>query len=157
MVKLQRRPLGEPDHVRQVPFGELETYDLGDVRFGRSVLQPGWRWSESIRPIARTEWCEDRHIGYSVSGGCRIRMREGAELVIGAGQFYEIPPGHDSWVDGDEPWVSITWQPSTAFRSCLSKPPARMARCGVASPRGRRPAQIRRTRESASTSVSWNG
>lgn len=115
MVKLQRRPLGEPDHVRQVPFGELETYDLGDVRFGRSVLQPGWRWSESIRPIARTEWCEDRHIGYSVSGGCRIQMREGAELLIGAGQFYEIPPGHDSWVDGDKPWVSITWQPSTAF------------------------------------------
>jgi hypothetical protein len=55
MVKLQRRPFGEPDDVREIPYGHLETYDMGDIRIGRSVLQPGWRWSESIKPIARTE------------------------------------------------------------------------------------------------------
>ena len=115
MVKLQRRPFGEPDNVREVPFGRLETYDLGEYRFGRSVLQPGWRWSTSIKPIARTEWCEDHHVGYSISGACRVRMREGAELLVEAGQFYEIPGGHDSWVDGDEPWVTINWQPSTTL------------------------------------------
>ncbi|HET9417411.1 MAG TPA: adenylate/guanylate cyclase domain-containing protein [Candidatus Limnocylindria bacterium] len=115
MAKLQRRLLGEPDNVREVPLARLETYDLGEIRIGRSVLQPGWRWSESIKPIARSEWCEDHHIGYSVSGACRVRMREGAELLIGPDQLYEIPAGHDSWVDGDAPWVSITWQPSTAF------------------------------------------
>jgi class 3 adenylate cyclase len=115
MAKLQRRIFGEPDLLHEVPFGRLEIYDLGDARLGRSVLQPGWRWSESIGPIARTEACEDHHIGFSVSGSCRVRMREGAELVIEAGQVYEIPPGHDSWVVGDEPWVSLTWQPSTAF------------------------------------------
>lgn len=115
MVKLQRRPLGEPHSVREVPFGHLETYDLGDVRFGRSILEPGWRWSESIKSIARTELCEDHHIGFSVSGSAQVRMREGAELLIEAGQFYEIPAGHDSWVVGDEPWVTITWQPSTTL------------------------------------------
>jgi class 3 adenylate cyclase len=115
MVKLQRRPFGEPDDARAIPHGRLETYDLGEIRIGRSVLQPGWRWSESIKPIARTELCESHHIGVCVSGSARIRMREGAELLIEAGQFYEVPPGHDAWVVGDEPWITIDWQPSTAF------------------------------------------
>ena len=115
MVKLQRRPFGEPDNVRKVPFGRLEIYDLGDVRWARSILEPGWRWSESIKPIARIELCEDHHVGLSVSGSCHVAMRGGAELVVGPGQFYEIPPGHDSWVIGDEPWVTVTWQPSTAY------------------------------------------
>jgi class 3 adenylate cyclase len=115
MVKLQRRLFGEPDYVHDVPLARLEIYDMGDFRLGRSILQPGWRWSESIKPIARIELCEDHHIGFSVSGSSRVRMRDGAELLIEAGQAYEIPPGHDSWVVGDEPWVSLTWQPSTAF------------------------------------------
>ena len=115
MVKLQRRPFGEPDNVREVPFGHLETYDMGEIRIGRSILQPGWRWSESIKPISRTELCEYHHIGVCLSGRMRIRMREGAELAIDAGQFYEIPAGHEAWVDGDEPYENIEWQPSVAF------------------------------------------
>jgi class 3 adenylate cyclase len=114
-VSLQRRPFGEPDDVREVPNGRLEIYELGDIRLGRSILEPGWRWSESIKPIARIELCEDHHIGFCMSGSAQIRLRGGAELVIGPNQFYEIPPGHDSWVIGDEPWVTVTWQPSTAF------------------------------------------
>jgi class 3 adenylate cyclase len=114
-MKLQHRTFGDADDVREVPLGRLETYDMGEIRIGRSILQPGWRWSESIKPIARTELCEYHHIGLCVSGSCRIRMREGAELLIEAGQFYEVPPGHDSWVVGDEPWVTIDWSPSTAF------------------------------------------
>ena len=115
MVKLQRRGLGEPDSVRDVPFGRIETYDLGEFRFGRSVMQPGWRWSTSIKPIAGTEACEDHHVGFSISGACRVLMREGAEMLVEADQFYEIPAGHDSWVEGDEPWVTINWQPSTTL------------------------------------------
>ena len=115
MVKLQRRPFGEPDSVREVPFGRLETYDMGEIRLGRSILQPGWRWSESIQPISRTELCEYHHIGVCLSGRMRIQTREGAELTIEAGQFYEIPAGHESWVEGDEPYENIEWQPSVAF------------------------------------------
>ena len=94
MVKLQRRPIGEPDDVRQIAYGHLETYDMGEIRIGRSVLQPGWRWSESIKPIARTELCEYHHIGLCVSGSARIRMREGAELLIEAGQLYRDAAMH---------------------------------------------------------------
>jgi class 3 adenylate cyclase len=85
------------------------------MRIGRSILQPGWRWSESIKPIAGTEYCEYRHIGICVSGSCQILLREGAQMMVEAGQFYEVPPGHDAWVVGDVPWVTIDWQPSTAF------------------------------------------
>jgi class 3 adenylate cyclase len=115
MVKLQRRPFGEPDNVREVPFGHLETYDMGEIRIGRSILQPGWRWSESIQPISRTELCEYHHIGVCLAGRLRIQTREGAELVIEAGQFYEIPAGHEAWVEGEETYENIEWQPSVAF------------------------------------------
>ncbi len=112
MAKLQRRPFGDADNVRAIPHGRLETYDLGELRLGRSVLEPGWRWSNSIKPISRTEWCEYHHIGLCLSGAGRVTMREGAELVIEAGQFYEIPPFHDIEVIGDEPYVTINWNPS---------------------------------------------
>ena len=114
-MKLQHRPFGDADDVREVPLGRLETYDLGELRLGRAILQPGWRWSDSIRPIARTELCEAHHFGVCVGGSSRVRLREGAELAIEAGQFYEIPPGHDTWVTSDEPYVTIEWSPSMAF------------------------------------------
>jgi len=76
VTKLQRRLLGEPDDVREVPFGRIETYDMGDLRVGRSILEPGWRWSESIKPIARTDLCEFHHLGLCLAGSARIRMRD---------------------------------------------------------------------------------
>ena len=112
MAKLQRRRFGEADNVRAVPFGQLETYDLGELRVGRSILQPGWRWSNSIKPISRTEWCEYHHMGLCLGGSARVTMREGAELLIEAGQLYEIPAFHDIEVVGDVPYVTINWNPS---------------------------------------------
>ena len=112
MPKLQRRPFGEADNTRAVPHGLLETYDLGELRVGRSILEPGWRWSNSIKPISRTEWCEYHHLGLCLAGAARVTMREGAELVIGAGQLYEIPPFHDIEVIGDEPYITVNWNPS---------------------------------------------
>ena len=88
---------------------------MGEIRIGRSILQPGWRWSESIKPITRTDLCEYHHIGVCLSGRMRIRTREGAELTVEAGQFYEITAGNDAWVEGDESYVNIEWQPSVAF------------------------------------------
>jgi class 3 adenylate cyclase len=112
MAKLQRRPFGDADNVRAVPYGSLETYDLGELRVGRSVLEPGWRWSNSIKPISRTEWCEYHHFGLCMAGTARVTMREGSEMVIEAGQLYEIPPFHDIEVIGDEPYVTVNWNPS---------------------------------------------
>ncbi len=98
--------------MRAVPYGSLETYDLGDLRVGRSVLEPGWRWSNSIKPISRTEWCEYHHFGLCMAGSARVTMREGAEMLIEAGQLYEIPAFHDIEVIGDEPYITINWNPS---------------------------------------------
>ena len=94
MAKLQRRPFGEADNVRTVAYGRLETYDLGELRLGRSILEPGWRWSNSIKPISRTEWCEYHHVGLCISGLIASRCAK-AGAGIEAGQFYEIPAFHD--------------------------------------------------------------
>jgi class 3 adenylate cyclase len=115
MAKLQRRAFGDADDIRDFLHGRLETYDMGEMRVGRSILQPGWRWSDSIKPIARTDLCEFHHLGLCIGGACRVRTRDGAEMLIEAGQFYEVPAGHDAEVVGDEPYITIDWNPSAAF------------------------------------------
>ena len=100
-MKLQRRPFGEPDNVGEVPFGRLETYDMGEIRIGRSVLQPGWRWSESIKPISRTELCEYHHIGVCLSGRLRLQTREGAELTVEGRPVLRDPGGTRCLGGGD--------------------------------------------------------
>jgi class 3 adenylate cyclase len=73
------------------------------------VFEPGWRWSEHVKPIVSTESCQVHHIGYVVSGHLHIEMTDGASLEVMGGDAFEIPPGHDAWVIGDEPWVSVDW------------------------------------------------
>lgn len=74
---------------------------------GRFVFQPGWRWSKDVQPVAGTKSCQFRHLGYTIAGSLEVRMDDGTTLVIQAGEAYEIPPGHDAWVVGDEPWRSV--------------------------------------------------
>jgi class 3 adenylate cyclase len=82
---------------------------VGDLVVGRLEQQPGWRWSEQVKPIAGTESCQFHHIGVGISGAAMIRMDDGTEVLIGAGDVFDIPPGHDQWVVGEEPAVSIIW------------------------------------------------
>lgn len=89
--------------------GRLEVVEMGDAAFGRIVYQPGWRWTVDVRPIAGTELCEIHHMGYVIAGRLRIEMRDGSVLETEAGDVFECPPGHDAWVVGDEPWISIDW------------------------------------------------
>jgi class 3 adenylate cyclase len=88
---------------------------LGDGSVGYSSFEPGWRWSVNIKPVAGTEDCDFYHVGFSVSGRVHISHRDGTELEIGPQQFYEIPPHHDAWVVGDEPWVSLDWGSGVSF------------------------------------------
>lgn len=74
---------------------------------GRAIYEPGWRWTEHVRPLAGTELCEISHVGFVVAGNARVRMRQGEEFGLAPGDFFAIPPGHDSWVVGDEPYVSL--------------------------------------------------
>lgn len=102
--------MNTPDEIRPVGRGRLEVVELDDAAFGRIVYEPGWRWSTDVRPIAGTDLCEVHHQGYVISGTLHTLMRDGSTMEAGAGDVFEIPPGHDAWVTGDEPWVSIDWR-----------------------------------------------
>ena len=98
-----------PDEVREFPNGYAEIVKIGGGEIGRLVLQPGWRWSNDVKPIAGTESCEAPHFQYHVSGRIAILMDDGTELVAGPGDVTSLPSGHDAWVVGDEPVVAIDW------------------------------------------------
>lgn len=107
MPHLQRKGFSQPDQVREFEHGRVEVLQLGEAAFGRFSFQPGWRWSEDVAPITQTRSCQHRHLGYTISGSLHVRMDDGTELVILPGDAYEIPAGHDAWVEGDEPWVAV--------------------------------------------------
>jgi hypothetical protein len=85
----------------------VELVTVGDVTFGRATLQPGWKWSSCVKPIAQTESCQASHLQYHVSGRLRVKMEDGEETEFGPGEVSFIPPGHDAWVVGNEPAVII--------------------------------------------------
>lgn len=99
-----------PDDTREFPLGKLELVNVDGKMIGKAIVQPGWKWSESIKPIAKTKSCQAPHFQYHVSGVLRIRMDDGTEFDCRAGDISCIPPGHDAWVVGDEPAVLIDFQ-----------------------------------------------
>lgn len=110
-MKLEAKDLGSPEETR--PFterGQLDVVKLGDVTVGRGVFEPGWKWSEHVKPLAGTDSCESGHLGYMVSGRMKIVMDDGTELEAGPGDAVSIPPGHDAWIVGDETCVFIDFQ-----------------------------------------------
>lgn len=114
-MRLQRRRFSEPSDVRTIPRGRIEVVELDDTVVGRMTYEPGWRWSVDVRPIAGTDTCQYHHLGVTISGTIRAQMSDGTELEIGPGDVFEIPPGHDAWVVGDEPWVSIDFEAMRTF------------------------------------------
>lgn len=110
MARLQRRRFTEPDAVRTIPHGRIDIVELDDRVVGRMTYEPGWRWSVDVKPIAGTDSCQFHHVGVTLSGRARTQMRDGTELEFGPGDVFEIPPGHDAWVVGDEPWVSVDFE-----------------------------------------------
>ena len=107
MARLQRRSLRHPDEMRPVGRGTLELVELGDAAYGRTTYQPGWRWSEDVRPIVGADLCDVHHIGFCMQGRLRIAMADGTEMDIQADDVFDIPPGHDAWVVGDEPFIAV--------------------------------------------------
>jgi len=107
VARLQKRNLSNPTEVRPVGRGQLELIELADLAVGRMRYDPGWRWSQDVKPLVGGESCQVRHVGVCVSGQLHTEMDDGAMMVIGPGDVYEIPGGHDAWVVGDEPWISI--------------------------------------------------
>jgi hypothetical protein len=98
-----------PGEVREFPHGRAEILKVGGQEVGRLVFQPGWRWSTDVKPIAGTDSCQAPHMQYHVSGRLRIRMDDGTEFEAGPGDVTSLPSGHDAWVVGDEPAVTVDW------------------------------------------------
>ena len=111
--------LRPPDEIRRVEKAHIELVELGELTIGRAIFEPGWRWSEHVKPIVGTESCQVHHLGYVVSGHLHIEMTDGASMDVMGGEAFEIPPGHDAWVIGDEPWISVDW----AGRRLFAKSP----------------------------------
>jgi hypothetical protein len=108
------RSFDEPDETRVFPHGRWEILHLGYMTAARVTFQPGWRWSEDVKPIVGTESCQHHHSGYAISGHICVRMDDGTTLEFGPGDAYEILPGHDAWTVGDSPYVAIEFSPSAA-------------------------------------------
>jgi mannose-6-phosphate isomerase-like protein (cupin superfamily) len=107
MAAMEKRDLANPDDARSFDLGRLELVTLGGITFGRATLQPGWKWSTCVKPMAKTESCEVSHLQYHISGRLKVVMDDGSEEEFGPGQIASLPPGHDAWVVGDEPVVII--------------------------------------------------
>ncbi len=97
----------EPAEVRTFEKGRFEVYRVGPMTLGRATYEPGWRWSEHVGPTSGATSCQVEHVGLVISGRAAVRMDDGEERVMEPGQLFYVPPGHDSWVVGDEPYVSL--------------------------------------------------
>ena len=114
-MRLQRRRFSEASDVRTIPRGRIDVVELDDTVVGRMTYEPGWRWSVDVRPIAQTDTCQYHHLGITLAGRLRAQMADGTELEVAPGDVFEIPPGHDAWVVGDEPWVSVDFEAMRTF------------------------------------------
>lgn len=107
MKTMEKKSMNAPEEVRTFPHGKLELISFEGITFGKATFEPGWKWSESVKPIARTHSCQAPHTNYHISGRLRVRMDDGTEKEFGPGDIGIVPPGHDAWVVGNEPAVMI--------------------------------------------------
>ena len=107
VTELEARSHDSPDELRTPDKTRVEIVRVGGFSLGRFNFEPGWRWSECVKPVVGTESCQASHVGYAVAGQLTVRLQDGREIHIGPGSSYSIPPGHDAWVVGDERFVGI--------------------------------------------------
>jgi hypothetical protein len=104
----------ESDETRKFEHGNVEVVHLAGSTAAQMTLGPGWRWSTDIKPMVGTESCQAHHVGYGLSGSLHVVTDEGNEFDVGAGDVYEILPGHDAWVVGDATFTGLEFQSKTA-------------------------------------------
>jgi mannose-6-phosphate isomerase-like protein (cupin superfamily) len=110
MNTMQVKSLNKPEEVRTFDKGKVELVKANGAMIGRAVFQPGWKWSESVKPIAKTKSCEAPHFQYQVSGTLHVKMDDGTEMDLKPGDIAYLPSGHDAWVVGNEPVVVVDFQ-----------------------------------------------
>ena len=110
MAGVVSKNLDAPEEVRKPEKTEISIVRVETTEVGRFTFQPGWRWSECIKPVVGTDSCQAEHLGYAISGRIRVEHEDGTSADIGAGDAYHIAPGHDAWVVGDEPFVGLEFK-----------------------------------------------
>jgi hypothetical protein len=115
MTKAEFKDFTSPDETREFEKGKMELIRIGGGVVGKMTLQPGWRWSLHVKPIAKTEWCEAPHFQYQASGRVHVVMSDGSEFESGPGTVSVLPQGHDAWVVGNEPVVLIDWSGASNY------------------------------------------
>jgi hypothetical protein len=115
METIKKKTLNKPEEVRQFPKGQVELVTIDGITFGKGTFQPGWKWSESVKPIAKTDSCQAAHTQYHISGRLHVKMDDGTEKEYGPGDVGVVPPGHDAWVVGNEPAVMIDFTGMTQY------------------------------------------
>ena len=115
MEKAELKHFSKPDEVRNFPKGKLELITIGGKTIGRGTFEPGWKWSTSVKPIAKTKSCEAPHFQYQISGVLHVKMDDGTEYDVKSGDIVNVPSGHDAWVVGNEPVVVVDFQGMTNY------------------------------------------
>ena len=115
MQKTEHQTFAKPAEVREFPNGKAEILRVGDAEIGRLTFQPGWRWSNDVKPIAGTDSCDAPHFQYHLAGRLAIQMDDGTEFIAKAGDITSLPSGHDAWVVGDEPVVVVDWYGASSY------------------------------------------
>jgi quercetin dioxygenase-like cupin family protein len=100
-------PFDQPTETRTFEKGRFEVYSVGPLTLGRATYEPGWKWSEHVGAASGESLCQVEHVGLVLGGAAAVQMSDGTERVMRSGEFFYVPPGHDSWVVGDEPYVSL--------------------------------------------------
>lgn len=108
-MTLEAKNLGTPDETRVFTHGGVSIVDVGGVIVARGEFEPGWRWSNDVKPIAGTASCQVPHTGYLLAGRMHVQMDDGTGLELGPGDAIVISPGHDAWIVGDETCVLLDW------------------------------------------------
>jgi class 3 adenylate cyclase/quercetin dioxygenase-like cupin family protein len=107
--RVLRKNFDDADEQLTFAMGSTSTVRIDELVVGRTEFQPGWKWSEQVKPVVGTDSCQLRHVGVAISGAGKVIMDDGTETIIRAGDVFDIPPGHDQWTIGDEPAVAIVW------------------------------------------------
>ncbi len=115
MAKAEKKSITTPDETRMFPKGKFEVVNLEGWTIGKATFEPGWKWSESVKPIAKTESCQAAHGLYVLSGHMHIVMDDGTKIEVGPGDAANIPSGHDAWTVGSESCIALDFTAAKTY------------------------------------------
>jgi hypothetical protein len=114
-MTVTNRSMDSSDETRTFDHGQVQVVKIGGATIGRYRFEPGWKWSESVKPIAKTDSCQAHHVGYILTGRLHVVTDDGGESELGPGDAYEVEPGHDAWVVGDDVVTSVEFTGSETY------------------------------------------